>query len=374
MDGIDLTVNLAPGNVNGLWLINPVMIASGTFGWDGFGSGIPSKLEFNKLGGIVVKTTTPSKRTGNPTPRIVHGNGWTLNSIGLENPGIFDVLENYAPTWGSWKVPVLLSLAGERLSEFEALAKQTNGINGISGLELNVSCPNVDGGLEFGQSPELVFQVTQLVKSVTSLPVIVKLSPNVTDITVMVIAASEGGADAVALTNTLKGMAIDPLRQSSRLGTVMGGISGNALRPISLAMVYAARKVTTIPIIGVGGISNATHALEFLLAGASAIQVGSANFVDPYAPSAATNYFTVGYKGSSAYDAGLFYCPYVPLQMVRAVGENSFQPKIGFKTRYGLVSNPFANETGSANNGAGDGSLTANANRYYRHVIVANLM
>ena len=284
MDGIDLKVNLAPGNPNGLWLTNPVMVASGTFGWDGFGSGIPKKLRLNKLGGIVVKTTTPLMRAGNPTPRIVHGNGWTLNSIGLENPGITEVLANYAPTWGSWDVPVLLSLAGERLSEFETLAKQTNGIKGISGLELNVSCPNVEGGLEFGQSPDLVFQVTQLVKSVTSLPIIVKLSPNVTDITVMVTAAAEGGADAVALTNTLKGMAINPLERGSKLGTVMGGISGNALRPISLGMVYSARKVTNIPIIGVGGISTGDHALEFLLAGASAIQVGSANFVDPYAP------------------------------------------------------------------------------------------
>lgn len=284
MDEIDLSVNLAPKHPIGLWLTNPVMIASGTFGWDGFGSGIPKRLKLNMLGAVVVKTTTPSKRIGNPTPRIAHGSGWTLNSIGLENPGISDVLEKHAPKWESWKTPVFLSLAGERLSEFESLAKHSDGVTGISAFELNVSCPNVEGGLEFGQSSDLIFQVTRLVKSATTLPIIVKLSPNVTDITEMAAAASEGGADAVTLTNTLKGMSIDPLKRTSKIGTIMGGISGNALRPISLAMVYAARKAIDIPIIGVGGISTGVHAVEYLLAGASAVQVGSANFVDPYTP------------------------------------------------------------------------------------------
>ena len=284
MDEPNLAVNLAPRHTDGLSLSNPVMVASGTFGWDGFGSGIPRDMKFEQLGGIVVKTTTPSRREGNPTPRIIHGDGWTLNSIGLENPGISEVLKRYALDWESWNVPVLLSLAGEKFSEFESLTTQANGVKGISGLEINVSCPNVEGGLEFGQSPDLTFQVTRLVKSATSLPVVVKLSPNVTDIASMAAAASEGGADAITLTNTLKGMAIDLLHRNSKLGTMMGGVSGHALRPIALGMVYAVRKVTNIPIIGVGGISTGAHALEFLLAGASAIQVGSANFVDPYVP------------------------------------------------------------------------------------------
>jgi len=260
------------------------MIASGTFGWDGYGNGLPSELPIGKIGAIVAKTTTPKKRLGNPAPRITYGQGWTLNSIGLENPGIDIVIKEYAPIWSHWNIPVILSIASEYQEGFSEIAAAADGTPGIAALELNVSCPNVEGGLEFGQNPDLTQQVTQSVRDNTSLPVIVKLSPNVTDITAIAHAASLGGADALTLTNTLRGMALDPKTKRSSLGTMSGGLSGPALKPVALNMVHRVYQDVSIPIIGAGGISTFQDALEYFLAGATAVQIGTANFADPWTP------------------------------------------------------------------------------------------
>jgi dihydroorotate dehydrogenase (NAD+) catalytic subunit len=284
MSSPDLSVQLAPGHPQGLLLRNPVMVASGTFGRDGYGAGLPPGLDFQGLGAVVAKTTTLHPRPGNPTPRIVHGQGWTLNSIGIQNPGIKAVLTEQAPRWASWRMPVILSLAAERLEEFGALAAMADGVPGIAALELNVSCPNVAGGLEFGQSPQLTHDVARLVREATGLPVIVKLSPNVTDIVAMARAAAQGGAHALTLTNTLAGMALDPKARAPILGATFGGVSGPALKPVALAMVYRVYQAVEVPIIGVGGIASAQDALEYLLAGARAVQIGTANFANPRAP------------------------------------------------------------------------------------------
>ena len=280
----DLAVQLAPGHPKGLLLRNPVMVAAGTFGSDGYGSGLPPGMDFQGLGAIVVKSATPRPRLGNPTPRIVHGQGWMLNSIGIQNPGIEAVLRDYAPRWTGWQTPVILSLAGERVEEFQEMAAQADGTAGIAALELNISCPNVDGGMEFGQSPELTRELTQAVRGATGLPVIVKLSPNVTDIVAVARAAADGGAHALTLANTLMGMAIDSETKLPSLGATTGGVSGAALKPVTLSMVYRVYGAVDIPLIGAGGVSAAGDAVEYLLAGARAVQIGTANFFNPRAP------------------------------------------------------------------------------------------
>jgi dihydroorotate dehydrogenase (NAD+) catalytic subunit len=280
----ELTVQLTSNGPNGLVLRNPVMLAAGTFGRDGYGAGLPTGLNFQGLGAIVAKTTFLAPRAGNPPPRISHGPGWTLNSIGLQNPGIEVILKEYAPKWASWDVPVILSIAGERVEEFAILAAMIDGVPGISGVELNVSCPNVVGGLEFGQSPQLAEEVTSVVRKATSMPVLVKLSPNVTDLVSIAVAAVKGGADALTLTNTLIGMAIDLPLGKPTLGAITGGVSGPALKPVALAMVYRTYRKVDVPIIGVGGITKTQDALEFMAAGAQAVQIGTAAYADPWAP------------------------------------------------------------------------------------------
>jgi dihydroorotate dehydrogenase (NAD+) catalytic subunit len=280
----DLSVNLAPGHPRGLHLANPVLVASGTFGTDGLGAGLPPGFPSQRLGAIVAKTATLHPRSGNPPPRVVHGQSWLLNSIGLENPGIEAVLREKAPLWAAGPVPVVLSLAGERVQEFAQLAAMTEGVKGVAGLELNLSCPNVEGGLDFGQSPELAAQVTRAVRGATTLPVLVKLTPNVADVGAVARAVEGAGAHALALTNTLLGMAVDLHKRRPVLGTGTGGVSGPALKPVALAMVYRVFRQVSIPIIGVGGIGRAEDALEYLMAGASAVQVGTAGFVNPWAP------------------------------------------------------------------------------------------
>lgn len=277
----DMIVDLVPGHASGLKLRNPVMIASGTFGQDGYGGGLPPGLDVSGLGAIVAKTTTVRPRPGNDRPRFAHGRGWTLNSIGLENPGIEAVLRDHAPRWARWPVPVALSLAGERVEEYRELASAAEGTPGVAALEINVSCPNVEGGLEFGQSPELTEEVVRVVRAVTGLPVLVKLSPNVASIEEVALAAVRGGAHALTLTNTLIGMALDPETRRSVLGTANGGVSGPALKPVALAMVYRVYRVVEVPIIGVGGIGAAGDALDYLAAGARAVQVGVASFANP---------------------------------------------------------------------------------------------
>lgn len=280
----DLNVQVAPGHPSGLLLRNPVMIASGTFGRDGYGAGLPPGIDFQGLGAVVAKTATPHPREGNPRPRTAHGPGWFLNSIGLENPGIDAVLRDHAPRWAWWRVPVVLSIAGERVAEFAALAAAADGTPGVAALEVNVSCPNVEGGLEFGQSPDLTHEVTRRVREAASLPVIVKLSPNVTNIVPIAQAAAAGGAHALTLVNTLSGMVVDRGRPGPLLGAGAGGISGPALKPVALAMVYRVYQAVELPLIGVGGIATAEDALDFLMAGASAVQVGSATYASPWAP------------------------------------------------------------------------------------------
>ncbi len=272
---MDLKVNLAPRRAQGLWLRNPVMTSAGTFGADGYGAGIPDGFPLDQLGAVVMKTTTPLPRRGNPEPQLAQlPYGW-LNSIGLANPGIEAVLREKAPLWAMWPVPVVLSIAGERVEEFEALARRVEGTPGIAALEINVSCPNVEGGLDFGQRPEVAAEVTRRVKAATSLPIIVKLTPNVTDIAEVARAVEAAGADALTLVNTVVGLGIDASTRKPLLGNVLGGLSGPGMKPIALAMVYRVAKAVRVPIIGVGGIISGTDAVEFFLAGASAVQVGS---------------------------------------------------------------------------------------------------
>ena len=267
-----------------LILKNPVIVASGTFGFDGYGSGIVNKFNFSSLGAIVMKSTTLLPRVGNPTPRFYHGKHWTLNSIGIENPGIDSIIENYLPSWKDWDVSVILSIAGESIDEYLQMATKLKVHTGICALELNVSCPNVENGMEIGQDPIMTKKLVESIKKEIELPIIVKLSPNVTDIRPIAIAAEEGGANALSLTNTLYGMTLNKETHKSVLGTIGGGVSGFALKPVALSMVWKAFQVVDIPIIGVGGISNIHDALEYMNAGATAFQIGVANYANPRIP------------------------------------------------------------------------------------------
>lgn len=283
MPAVDLSLALPEAHPRALRLRNPVMIASGTLGADGYGDGLPPTSRFQDLGAVVAKTTTLQPRAGNPQPRMAQGWGWMLNSIGLANPGMDAVLRDKAPQWATWRVPVILSIAGESAADFGQLASMIDGSRGIAAIEVNVSCPNVEGGLEFAQIPDLAAEVTARVKERTTLPVILKLSPNVTDIVPIARAVQDAGADALTLVNTLIGMTIDQDTARPVLGAKRGGVSGPALKPVALAAVYRVYETVRIPIIGVGGITTGEDALEFLMAGATAVQVGAANFADPQA-------------------------------------------------------------------------------------------
>ena len=295
-----LSTDIAPRNRRGLKLANPVMIASGTFGYDGYGKGLlteegePTKNpDFQRLGAVVAKTVTMRPRLGNPEPRWFptsyreareRGECIYLNSVGLTNPGIEIALEKMAPWWARWTVPVVLSIAGETVEEFATLASMAEGVPGIGAIELNLSCPNIENGAHFSHSPEVAGEMVALVKAATSLPVISKLGPNVPDIVPIAEAVELAGADAITLSNTVPAMAIDIEARKPALGGVTGGISGPALRPVALALVYRASQAVAVPIIGVGGIFTSNDALEFILAGASAIQIGSANLTGFYSP------------------------------------------------------------------------------------------
>ncbi|MDP2730008.1 MAG: dihydroorotate dehydrogenase [Dehalococcoidales bacterium] len=279
---MNLSVQLAPRNPRGLRLDNPVMTASGTFGY-----GIESNQGFDiqKLGAIVSKGTTLKPREGNPQPRLAETASGVLNSIGLENIGIDALIKEKAPLWAKWRVPVIVNIAGESVDDYPALAERLEGVVGISGLEVNISCPNVKaGGVEFGCSPDSAAGITARVRKATSLPLLVKLTPNTSDITGVAVAVAEAGADALTLINTLKGMAIDVVRRRPLLGNITGGLSGPAMKPVALSMVYEVAGAVDIPVIGCGGISTARDAVEFIMAGASAVQVGSASFANPRAP------------------------------------------------------------------------------------------
>ncbi len=278
-DSPDLSVQLAPRHPKGLVLTNPVMIAAGIAG---YGVEYGEISDIQKLGAIVCKGTTLGPKKGNAQPRLVETASGLLNSVGLENVGVDALIAEKAPVWAGWRVPVIVNVGGETISEYVAVSRRLEGVPGISAVELNISCPNVAaGGMEFGTHPELAARVTSAVKSATSLPVIVKLSPNVTDIKEIALAVAGAGADAISLINTLKGMAIDIDQRRPSLGNTVGGLSGPAIKPVALYMVFEAARVVRIPLIGCGGITCAEDALEFIMAGATAVQIATASLTDP---------------------------------------------------------------------------------------------
>jgi dihydroorotate dehydrogenase (NAD+) catalytic subunit len=279
---LNLKVQLAPKNKRGLLLANPVVTASGTFG---YGMEYEHLFDIQKLGAIVCKGTTLEPREGNPQPRIVETASGMLNSIGWQNIGVKALIREKAPVWAKWQVPVIVNIAGKTVNEYGRLAARLDGVPGISGIEVNISCPNVKtGGIEFGADAKSAAKVTSVVRKATTLPVIMKLTPATNDIVGIARAVVYAGADAVCLINTLKGMAIDIRTRQPVLGNVFGGLSGPAIKPVALAMVYQVAGTVNIPIIGCGGITTATDALEFIMAGATAVEIGSANFWNPRAP------------------------------------------------------------------------------------------
>ncbi|MDD4873922.1 MAG: dihydroorotate dehydrogenase [Dehalococcoidales bacterium] len=276
---MNLSIQLAPKNSRGLLLSNPVMTASGTFG---YGTEYSHLFDIEKLGAIICKGTTLEPMDGNPQPRLYETTGGMLNAIGLQNIGVKALIEEKAPRWSKWRLPVIVNIAGKSIEEYARLAQMLDKVPGVSGLEVNISCPNVKaGGVEFGTNAEAAVSVTTAVRKATSLPVIVKLTPNVSNITEIAMAVAEAGADAISMINTLRGMAIDIEKKKPFLGNMTGGLSGPAIKPIALAMVYETAGTVDIPVIGCGGISNSIDAIEFFMAGASAIQIGTATFVNP---------------------------------------------------------------------------------------------
>src|SRR6266851_8636790 len=271
----DLTVELG----RGLRLRSPVLVASGTFGY-GFDA---PQVDRGILGAIVTKGTTLRPREGNAPIRIAETPSGMLNAIGLQNPGVDHVAHVYAPQWATWDLPIMVNVAGDSVDEYVAVARRLNGVPGVAGLELNISCPNVQSGLQFGVDPVLAAEVTHAVRAVTQLPLIVKLTPNVTDIVAIARAVEDAGADAVSATNTYVGMAIDVRRRQPVLSRGSGGLSGPAIKPLALHAVWQVASAVRIPVVGIGGITSAGDALEFLLAGAAAVQLGTVNYVRPEA-------------------------------------------------------------------------------------------
>ena len=265
-------------DIAGLKMKTPVTTASGTFG---FGLEFQDFLDLEKVGAVTVKGTTLEPRAGNKGQRAVETPSGMLNCVGLENPGSDYFIEHTLPELKKIDVPVIVNIAGSTPEEYGELAKKLD-IEGVHAIEINISCPNVKhGGIAFGTCPESAAEVVRAVKANTGKPVITKLSPNVTDIVEMALAAQEAGTDALSLINTLIGMKIDIDRRKPVLGHVMGGLSGPAVRPVAVRMVYQVAQKVNVPIIGMGGIMNAEDAIEFFLAGASAVAVGTANFCDP---------------------------------------------------------------------------------------------
>lgn len=264
--------------IAGIKMKTPVMTASGTFG---FGLEYSDFLDLNQIGAIVVKGTTLQPRAGNKGQRIAETPAGMLNCIGLENPGVEEFIRHTLPKLAQYDVPVIVNISGNTVEEYGQLAQKLD-VDGVAGLEVNISCPNVkQGGLAFGTCPESAAAVTRQVKRYSHKPVIMKLSPNVTDIVAMAKAVEDSGADAISLINTLIGMAIDIRTCRPVLGNIVGGLSGPAVKPVALRMVWQVARAVRVPVIGMGGIMNAEDAVEFLLAGASAVSVGTANFVNP---------------------------------------------------------------------------------------------
>ncbi len=278
---MNLSVDLAAGRKSSLLLANPVMTASGTFG---VGLEYVKVFDIQRLGAIVSKAVTLRPRRGNPQPRIAETAAGMINSIGLQNIGLKALLRDAAPTWATWRVPVIVNIAGESVNDYAELARRLDDGRGVSGLEVNISCPNVEEGLVFGTDPRVAAEVTAAVRRQTTLPVIVKLTPNAADVVAVARAVVDAGADALTLINTFPAMAIDVEARRPALGWGSGGLSGPALKPIAVKMVYDVAGAVDVPIIGCGGIMCGRDAVEYLMAGASAVQVGTATFRNPRAP------------------------------------------------------------------------------------------
>ncbi|MDI9569783.1 MAG: dihydroorotate dehydrogenase [Pseudomonadota bacterium] len=267
--------------IGSLRLKNPVMTASGTFG---YGEEYAPYVDLNRLGAIVVKGLSWKPRLGNPPPRIMETPAGMLNAIGLQNIGVKAFISGKLPFLRNFDVAVVANVYGETVEEYLRVCELLTATSGIHALEINVSCPNVKkGGVAFGTDPEMIAEVTGRARGVTDLPLLVKLSPNVTDITAMAAAAESGGADGICLINTLTGMSVDVERRVPHLKNITGGLSGPAIKPVAVRMVWEAARTVKIPVIGIGGIMTAADALEFIIAGATAVQVGTANFVNPKA-------------------------------------------------------------------------------------------
>lgn len=277
--GAALAVELAPAHPSGLALRNPLAASSGTFG---YGLEYTRLIDVQRLGAIFSKGTTLRAKRGAPPPRVVETPAGMLNAVGLQNPGVEAVVREKAPQWARWTVPVVVNVAGETIEEYVAVAQALDGVPGVAAIELNISCPNVAaGGMIFGSDPQMAAEVTRAVRDACSLPLIVKLTPNVTDIRPVAAAVEEAGADALTLINTVLGLAIDVERRAPSLGNITGGLSGPAIKPIAIRMVYQVAQTVAIPIVGAGGALRIEDVLEFLMAGATAVQIGTATFADP---------------------------------------------------------------------------------------------
>jgi dihydroorotate dehydrogenase (NAD+) catalytic subunit len=266
-------------NIGKLQLKNPVMTASGTFG---YGSEYSDFIDISRIGGIIVKGTTIRGRQGNPYPRMAETYSGMLNAVGLQNKGVDYFINHIYPTVKDIDTNIIVNVSGSTIEEYVETAEKLNSLEKIPAIELNISCPNVkEGGMAFGTSCMSAAQVVKEVRRAYKKELIVKLSPNVTDISEIALAVEAEGADSVSLINTLLGMAIDAEKRKPVLSTITGGLSGPAVKPIALRMVWQVARAVKIPVIGLGGIMNAADAIEFMLAGASAIQIGTANFIDP---------------------------------------------------------------------------------------------
>lgn len=270
--------------VGGIRMKNPVMTASGTFG---YGEEFSPFIDLDKLGAIVLKGITLKPKRGNPPPRIIETSSGILNAIGLQNVGVEVLINKKLPYLQKFTTPVIINISGDTIEEYVELARKLDNISqekGIAGLEINISCPNVQkGGIVWGTEAQLTYKVVNNIRKVTTLPLIVKLSPNVTDIKVIAVAAEEAGADVLSLINTLVGMAVDVSLRRPKLVNISGGLSGPAVKPVALWMVWQVFQTVNIPIIGMGGIMKAQDALEFIIAGARAVSIGTANLVNPKA-------------------------------------------------------------------------------------------
>lgn len=277
-----LQVDLAPNNPRELVLRNPVIPASGCFG---YGQEYSHVIDVQRLGAFCSKGITPLPRAGNPMPRITETPAGMLNAIGLQNPGIDKFIKKYPPVWEKWEVPAIVNFSADTVEDFAMMARKLDEVPGVAALEVNISCPNIHaGGFCFGWDARMSADVTRAVRQATTLPVIIKLSPGAVDIAEIAAAVAAEGADAVSLINTLVGMSIDPVTRTSRIANTTGGLSGPAVKPVAVRQVFQVAQAVSIPIVGIGGIFGLADALEFFMAGATAVEMGTVCFSHPSAP------------------------------------------------------------------------------------------